>query len=101
MALHNLTTDGNGAPETSTPPSPTSNRRQAKPVHSGIDLSKLVEESPESIAPRINGNGKGSTSSEDEASVRPARFSMDEKRPNLDLQVPIGGERRASFGDSR
>lgn len=95
MALHDLTSNGNGAPETSTPPSPTSNRRQVKRVHSGVDLSKVVEESPDPVG------RNGSVSSDGMTSGRPARFSMDEQRPNLDLQVPIGGERRASFGDSR
>lgn len=94
MALHNLTSTGDT--ETSTPPSPTSGRRQTRRVHSGVDLSKLVEETP-----NANESGRNGSVGSDGASSRPGRFSMDEQRPNFDLQVPIGGERRASFGDSR
>lgn len=79
MALHSLITGQE------TPPSPTSANRRPKPSSSGADLGAIGERS-NGVSPVIDMGRTG-------------RFSLDDNRPNLDIEV--GSERRASFGDSR
>lgn len=81
MALQSLATGQE------TPPSPTIDKRNLRRSDSGADLGAIG-----------SGSGTNGASLLAEAG-RTGRFSLDDQRPNLDIDPAT--ERRASFGDSR
>lgn len=87
MALHSLTTGQE------TPPSPSSGRQHAKQP-----LSDAWSSGPADNQEQDNALAQSGRTSP--TAGRAGRFSLDDQRPNLDVE-PSSTERRASFGDTR